>query len=190
MLRRPPGSTLLTHSFPTRRSSDLHEACGGQQPERPARRPVEARAVRVAREHHRLEIAAEQQRVDQQREDRRADPGDEQQNIDGQREQIAADQADERGEREADILPPADIDRARRGGGIMASLDIGDDRVREEADNDDRDGAKEQRSEEHTSELQSLMRLPYAVFCFTKNNTPHNTNHSYTSCNHYAYLTT
>src|SRR3546814_5969146 len=24
------------------------------------------------------------------------------------------------------------------------------------------------RSEEHTSELQSLMRLPYAVFCFTK----------------------
>src|SRR3546814_1113312 len=25
------------------------------------------------------------------------------------------------------------------------------------------------RSEEHTSELQSLMRLPYAVFCLTKN---------------------
>src|SRR3546814_7960585 len=25
-----------------------------------------------------------------------------------------------------------------------------------------------QRSEEHTSELQSLMRLPYAVFCFKK----------------------
>src|SRR3546814_9536857 len=28
------------------------------------------------------------------------------------------------------------------------------------------------RSEEHTSELQSLMRISYAVFCFTKN---HNT---------------
>src|SRR3546814_2545767 len=31
------------------------------------------------------------------------------------------------------------------------------------------------RSEEHTSELQSLMRISYAVFCLTKNN-PHKTN--------------
>src|SRR3546814_1483025 len=30
--------------------------------------------------------------------------------------------------------------------------------------------AGEVRSEEHTSELQSLMRISYAVFCFTKNN--------------------
>src|SRR3546814_6547806 len=30
------------------------------------------------------------------------------------------------------------------------------------------------RSEEHTSELQSLMRISYAVFCLTKN-TPHTT---------------
>src|SRR3546814_8137491 len=30
------------------------------------------------------------------------------------------------------------------------------------------------RSEEHTSELQSLMRTSYAVFCLKKNNTPHN----------------
>src|SRR3546814_4875273 len=29
----------------------------------------------------------------------------------------------------------------------------------------------QQRSEEHTSELQSLMRIPYAVFCLKKNNT-------------------
>src|SRR3546814_5550798 len=28
----------------------------------------------------------------------------------------------------------------------------------------------ESRSEEHTSELQSLMRISYAVFCFTKKN--------------------
>src|SRR3546814_6292281 len=28
------------------------------------------------------------------------------------------------------------------------------------------------RSEEHTSELQSLMRIPYAVFCLKKKNTP------------------
>src|SRR3546814_8356863 len=30
------------------------------------------------------------------------------------------------------------------------------------------------RSEEHTSELQSLMRISYAVFCLKKNNTDHN----------------
>src|SRR3546814_1863332 len=29
------------------------------------------------------------------------------------------------------------------------------------------------RSEEHTSELQSLMRISYAVFCFKKKITPH-----------------
>src|SRR3546814_8467419 len=29
------------------------------------------------------------------------------------------------------------------------------------------------RSEEHTSELQSLMRISYAVFCLKKNNTHH-----------------
>src|SRR3546814_10555261 len=28
------------------------------------------------------------------------------------------------------------------------------------------------RSEEHTSELQSIMRIPYAVFCLTKNTKP------------------
>src|SRR3546814_4868114 len=31
------------------------------------------------------------------------------------------------------------------------------------------------RSEEHTSELQSLMRISYAVFCLKKNNTYHKT---------------
>src|SRR3546814_3742971 len=31
--------------------------------------------------------------------------------------------------------------------------------------------AEEQRSEEHTSELQSLMRISYAVFCLKKKNT-------------------
>src|SRR3546814_6878220 len=36
------------------------------------------------------------------------------------------------------------------------------------------------RSEEHTSELQSLMRIPYAVFCLKKNK---NTN--YTTTNKY-----
>src|SRR3546814_2848606 len=34
-----------------------------------------------------------------------------------------------------------------------------------------RRGARRCRSEEHTSELQSLMRISYAVFCLTKKNT-------------------
>src|SRR3546814_968891 len=35
---------------------------------------------------------------------------------------------------------------------------------------------RDDRSEEHTSELQSLMRISYAAFCLKKNNTT-NTNH-------------
>src|SRR3546814_2460656 len=44
------------------------------------------------------------------------------------------------------------------------------------------------RSEEHTSELQSLMRISYAVFCLKKKKT--NTNNSISSINthHYTYL--
>src|SRR3546814_5921500 len=34
-----------------------------------------------------------------------------------------------------------------------------------------------QRSEEHTSELQSLMRTSYAVFCLTKKTNVHTTDH-------------
>src|SRR3546814_6568820 len=37
------------------------------------------------------------------------------------------------------------------------------------------------RSEEHTSELQSLMRISYAVFCLKKNKQITLTNHQYTS---------
>src|SRR3546814_6435946 len=40
------------------------------------------------------------------------------------------------------------------------------------------------RSEEHTSELQSLMRISYAVFCLTKKNTIHDT-YSATSLTQY-----
>src|SRR3546814_5315638 len=35
------------------------------------------------------------------------------------------------------------------------------------------DGRLRPRSEEHTSELQSLMRLSYALFCLKKKQTPH-----------------
>src|SRR3546814_2641384 len=38
------------------------------------------------------------------------------------------------------------------------------------------------RSEEHTSELQSLMRISYAVFCLKKKN-KHNTHHTSTETN-------
>src|SRR3546814_4905202 len=38
-------------------------------------------------------------------------------------------------------------------------------------------GAVRMRSEEHTSELQSLMRISYAVFCLKKKQTNHPTNH-------------
>src|SRR3546814_5053977 len=37
------------------------------------------------------------------------------------------------------------------------------------------------RSEEHTSELQSLMRISYAVFCLKKKTKPSNCSHTYTS---------
>src|SRR3546814_8365513 len=36
------------------------------------------------------------------------------------------------------------------------------------------------RSEEHTSELQSLMRISYAVFCLKNKNTSYHTNTKYT----------
>src|SRR3546814_2141769 len=39
------------------------------------------------------------------------------------------------------------------------------------------------RSEEHTSELQSLMRISYAVFCLKKKNILHTQNHNYTCTN-------
>src|SRR3546814_4026042 len=37
-----------------------------------------------------------------------------------------------------------------------------------------RRSGEQQRSEEHTSELQSLMRISYAVFCLKKKNKTHN----------------
>src|SRR3546814_1230862 len=60
---------------------------------------------------------------------------------------------------------PAAVDRF-----VDASADAA---VRGIRDKDDR------RSEEHTSELQSLMRISYAVFCLKKQNTQ---NHTRISC--------
>src|SRR3546814_1603382 len=41
------------------------------------------------------------------------------------------------------------------------------------------------RSEEHTSELQSLMRISYAVFCLKKKKTKYQSHETYSS--HYTY---
>src|SRR3546814_6068687 len=42
------------------------------------------------------------------------------------------------------------------------------------------EASKVTRSDEHTSELQSLMRTSYAVFCLTKKTTQYNINHIHT----------
>src|SRR3546814_7665351 len=57
---------------------------------------------------------------------------------------------------------PIEQDRAIADAADRAALDIGDRPDR---------GDVRQRSEEHTSELQSLMRISYAVFCLKKQNT-------------------
>src|SRR3546814_3827383 len=99
MIRRPPRSTRMTHSFPTRRSSDLHVE---QMLSR-------CRAYRAA---------------------------------------AGIDEADD--ERTAT--------QARERQGLAAG--IGQHMIA--------DLGAEIRSEEHTSELQSLMRISYAVFCLKK----------------------
>src|SRR3546814_2971815 len=45
------------------------------------------------------------------------------------------------------------------------------------------DGDTANRSEEHTSELQSLMRISYAVFCLKKKT------HNHIHISHYSYIT-
>src|SRR3546814_5493932 len=49
----------------------------------------------------------------------------------------------------------------------------------------DTPGGRELRSEEHTSELQSLMRISYAVFCLKKKKIRHNTHTPNTIMNDY-----
>src|SRR3546814_5755137 len=45
------------------------------------------------------------------------------------------------------------------------------------------------RSEEHTSELQSLMRISYAVFCLKKNNSTQHVTHIHSTSPLVAHLT-
>src|SRR3546814_4165396 len=89
-------------------------------------------------------------------------------------------------------------DRAGTGAGLVqpdpwsgAELGAGTDRAGVVADaaalacllaqsgsRQDRDAGDGARSEEHTSELQSLMRISYAVFCLKKKTTIARTSHS------------
>src|SRR3546814_3667022 len=97
MIRRPPRSTRLTHSFPTRRSSDL-VATG---PER-------------------------------------------------KREMMLKNDQLEAWDRDCFFHPSTHLAQFARGEGSARIVTGGE------------------RSEEHTSELQSLMRISYAVFCLKK----------------------
>src|SRR3546814_1830223 len=76
---------------------------------------------------------------------------------------------------------------ARCPGGLPRCLaqEVLDDPVLETVEADDRQPAPraQQRSEEHTSELQSLMRISYAVFCLKKKKTSDlHTPHPISSC--------
>src|SRR3546814_5986468 len=82
-----------------------------------------------------------------------------------------------------------DRERVRRGelgGRVAGARDVrdpgaGDDRGRglAVAREGQRHGDDVLRSEEHTSELQSLMRISYAVFCLKKKTQPEYTTHRY-----------
>src|SRR3546814_5612758 len=88
--------------------------------------------------------------------------------------------ADQRGKRRARAQPVEELGREHRlfrpaladvVPAFRAGADEDDGRNANAADQrDERDG-EQARSEEHTSELQSLMRISYAVFCLEKKNT-------------------
>src|SRR3546814_5109148 len=82
-------------------------------------------------------------------------------------------QDDERGGHRSHVLPAAAVQAARQPHG--RPLDVEDLGPGEQVRGDRPEHRRDPRSEEHTSELQSLMRISYAVFCFKKK---HNITHS------------
>src|SRR3546814_1288622 len=74
-------------------------------------------------------------------------------------------------------LPGGPFAYSISGDSKLVALDLSDGKVYEIGNITDEDGAVFAdfegltRSEEHTSELQSLMRISYAVFCLKKKNT-------------------
>src|SRR3546814_2374253 len=113
-IRRPPRSTRLTHSFPTRRSSDLQQVHASGQSRDGGTYPCAGAALRI---FTRWTIR------------------------DGWLETLGS--------------------RQRLFHGFWQG-----------------------RSEEHTSELQSLMRISYAVFCLKKKNTKKHTQYKITNMRH------
>src|SRR3546814_7921828 len=75
------------------------------------------------------------------------------------------------------LFPYTTLFRSRHGKGPAKPSDVALEAERARLEKVERDRALErerktqvrQRSEEHTSELQSLMRISYAVFCLKKN---------------------
>src|SRR3546814_6326878 len=86
---------------------------------------------------------------------------------------------DARGEREADGIPaPGTLWMSRAGADQLGArigdaVSIGQSRLTLAALVVQEPDAAMDRSEEHTSELQSLMRISYAVFCLKKKNYTH-----------------
>src|SRR3546814_9889924 len=66
-----------------------------------------------------------------------------------------------------EVLRRAETDHARRDGYVLDS--VGAEHTLGKVE---RGGVVGDRSEEHTSELQSLMRISYAVFCLQHHNNP------------------
>src|SRR3546814_4498204 len=67
------------------------------------------------------------------------------------------------------VLTPGNVAYGRTDGGIAGAVELGDDATDVVVTIANADGeVLKSRSEEHTSELQSLMRISYAVFCLKK----------------------
>src|SRR3546814_6905260 len=73
---------------------------------------------------------------------------------------VARPEEDKRQDQQQDVTRPDDL---RHGEALRQVL-------REEFRQCDEEHGEAERSEEHTSELQSLMRISYAVFCLKKKN--------------------
>src|SRR3546814_5318016 len=68
------------------------------------------------------------------------------------------------------LIDDPDVDNAQAEEIARVSGDSVINSLMEQAKGGDLSGLQEMRSEEHTSELQSLMRISYAVFCLQKKN--------------------
>src|SRR3546814_10465045 len=133
----------MTHSFPTRRSSDLGGDVGAEVGNGLA---VEGDGASLGA--HQAAHALEQG---------------------GLAGTVGAEQGDDLSGGDVEVDPEEDLDRAvghvesaARQQGLARRQVEGVGRYRQ------LDGGVGDRSEEHTSELQSLMRISYAVFCLKK----------------------